>query len=394
MRIKSYTGKSVSEAMDKIRKDLGEEAIILATQNLPTGEAQVTAAVEKSDPPSPSIPPKPTNGWAQNWDDDWKKSESPAKTAKKAPKPDFGGMEIVKGQKKAETLDIPSKPKPSAPKPQKKPKKEPPVNVTPEVHSLVRAMAYHGVPTLLAERICRSAIAADTNDLEIALAAALDQHFDFAPQFSRKNTPVMLIGPPGVGKTMTIAKMAATAILRGRVVHVITTDKSRAGAVEQLKSFTDILNLKLWVVDNAEELKSTLAKPELSDGAHVLIDTGGISCYDDEELSSLAELVISANAEAVVVLAAGTDSAEMSDTAIKFASIGAHKLIVTRLDTTRRYGGVLTAADNAGLKFSYASVSSSVAKGLHVINPVNLARLILRDPNDHEVSSEFDKAEK
>ncbi len=383
--------------MDKIRKDLGEEAIILATQNLPTGEAQVTAAVEKSDPPSPTIPPKPTNGWAQNWDDDWKKPESPAKAvknAKKAPRPDFGGMEIVKGQKKTEALDIPSKPKTSAPKLQKKPKKEAPVNVTPEVHSLVRAMAYHGVPTLLAERICRSAIAADTDDLEIALAAALDQHFDFAPQFSRKNTPVMLIGPPGVGKTMTIAKMAATAILRGRVVHVITTDKSRAGAVEQLKSFTDILNLKLWVVDNAEELKTTLAKPELSDGAHVLIDTGGISCYDDEELSSLAELVISANAEAVVVLAAGTDSAEMSDTAIKFASIGAHKLIVTRLDTTRRYGGVLTAADNAGLKFSYASVSSSVAKGLHVINPVNLARLILRDPNDHEVSSEFDKAEK
>ena len=396
MRIKSYTGKNVSEAMDKIRKDLGEEAIILATQNLPTGEAQVTAAVEKSDPPAPTIPPKPTNGWAQNWDDDWKKpapSSKPVKVETKSPKPDFGGMEIVKGKKKPDALDIPKKPSPTASKPKEKTQK-PLVNVTPEVHSLVRAMAYHGVPTLLAERICRSAIATDTDDIEMALAAALDQHFDFAPQFTRKNTPVMLIGPPGVGKTMTIAKMAATAILRGRVVHVITTDKSRAGAVEQLKSFTDILNLKLWVVDNAEELKNTLAKPELSDGAHVLIDTGGISCYDDEELSSLAELVIAANAEAVVVLAAGTDSAEMSDTAIKFASIGAHKLIVTRLDTTRRYGGVLTAADNADLKFSYASVSSSVAKGLHVINPVNLARLILRDPNDHEVSSEFDKAEK
>ncbi|MBE7638573.1 hypothetical protein GUA87_17080 [Sneathiella sp. P13V-1] len=396
MRIKSYTGKSVSEAMDKIRKDLGEEAIILATQNLPSGETQVTAAVEKSDPPAPTIPPKPTNGWAQNWDDDWKKPippSTPVKVKPRSPKPDFGGMEIVKGKKKTDALDIPVKPAPMASKSKKK-TPEPPVNVTPEVHSLVRAMAYHGVPTLLAERICRSAIAAETDDIEMALAAALDQHFDFAPQFSRKNKPVMLIGPPGVGKTMTIAKMAATAILRGRVVHVITTDKSRAGAVEQLKSFTDILKLKLWVVDNAEELKNTLALPDLSDGAHVLIDTGGISCYDDEELSSLAELVISANAEAVVVLAAGTDSAEMSDTAIKFASIGAHKLIVTRLDTTRRYGGVLTAADNAGLKFSYASVSSSVAKGLHVINPVNLARLILRDPNDQEVSSEFDKAEK
>ena len=392
MRIKSYTGKNVSEVMTKVRLDLGDDAIILATQDLPTGEMQITAAIENADPPQPTLSPKNVNGWAQNWDADWKQ---PKKASKADQKPHFG--KTIKPKAAPSSAKAKSEVKPTrkqAPKQQGPKADNHPVEVTPQLEMLVRSMAYHGVPTLLAERLCRSAIAAETDDTVVALAAALDDHFDFAPQFTRKNTPVMLIGPPGVGKTMTIAKMAASAILRGRTVHVITTDKSRAGAVEQLKSFTDILKLKLWVVDTAEELKSTLATPEMSDGSHILIDTGGISCYDEQELAKLAELVIAANAEAIVVMAAGTDSAEMSDTALKFASIGAKKMIITRLDTTRRYGGVLTAADNAGLKFSYASVSSSVAKGLHALNPVNLARLIVRDPTDQAVSNEFDKAEK
>ncbi len=389
MRIKSYTGKTVSEVMGKVRQDLGDDAIILATQDLPTGETQITAAIEKTDPPQPTLSPQNVNGWAQNWDADWKQ---PKKAAKPESKPNFGK---VTRSKSSPVRAKAAKPAPkTAPKKMDSAKQHHPVEVTPQVEMLVRSMAYHGVPTLLAERLCRSAIAVDTDDTNMALAAALDKHFDFAPQFTRKNTPVMLIGPPGVGKTMTIAKMAASAKLRGRKVHVITTDKSRAGAVEQLQSFTDILKLKLWVVDSAEELKATLATPEVSDGAHILIDTGGISCYDEQELADLAALVIAAKAEAILVMAAGTDSAEMSDTAMKFASIGAKKMIVTRLDTTRRYGGVLTAADNAGLKFSYASVSSSVAKGLHALNPVNLARLIIRDPSDQAVSNEFDKAEK
>jgi flagellar biosynthesis protein FlhF len=255
-------------------------------------------------------------------------------------------------------------------------------------------MAYHGIPTLLAERLCRSALAAQTDNTEMALAASLDHHFKFTPQFSRKNTPVMLVGPPGVGKTMAIAKMAASATMAGRKVHVVTTDKSRAGAVEQLKSFTNILELKLWVADDPNSLARILSSEPLQDGSHVLIDTGGISCYEDSELAQIAELIIAGKAEAVAVLAAGSDSAEMSDTAAKFASIGAKRLVITRLDTTRRYGGIFTAADKANLSFSYASVSPSVARGLHMLNPVNLARLLLRDPTQQGVRNEFDKAEK
>jgi flagellar biosynthesis protein FlhF len=386
MRIKSFTGKTMAEAMDQVRADLGEEAIILSTQDMPDGMAQVTAAIEKKDPPKPTIPEKPNGAWAQNWDSDWKVEATAKKETPFTPASAEIGKQIPL---KAKAKTTP-KPKPKA----VSAVENETFTVTPQVETLIQAMAYHGIPTLLAERLCRSALAAQTDNTEMALAASLDHHFKFTPQFSRKNTPVMLVGPPGVGKTMAIAKMAASATMAGRKVHVVTTDKSRAGAVEQLKSFTNILELKLWVADDPNSLARILSSEPLQDGSHVLIDTGGISCYEDSELAQIAELIIAGKAEAVAVLAAGSDSAEMSDTAAKFASIGAKRLVITRLDTTRRYGGIFTAADKANLSFSYASVSPSVARGLHMLNPVNLARLLLRDPTQQGVRNEFDKAEK
>ena len=202
---------------------------------------------------------------------------------------------------------------------------------------------------------------------------------------------MMLIGPPGVGKTVTLAKFAAAAKMKGQHAHIITTDINRTGAIEQLRAYTDILGFDLNVAETPEELKSLVQSAKLADDSDILIDAGGINVYDEEEIAKLTRNIIAAKAEPVAVLAAGTDSAEMSDTAEGFATLGARRMIVTRLDTTRRYGGVFTAAHTSKLSFSYASVSSSVASGLHTINPVNLARLLLRDPTQSEVGKEFDK---
>ncbi|WP_169568129.1 hypothetical protein [Sneathiella limimaris] len=414
MRIKSFTGKDMADAMTQVRNELGDDAIILSTQDLPSGEAQVTAAIEKQDPAPPTYQPKKSNGWAMDWDSDWRlEAEQPHEKRKTLPKrvikkktPEPVAAAPKASPAKADTAEPEDrlflrqkaeqevKPKAAPKQARAKTSGAQPIQVTPQVETLVQAMAFHGVPTLLAERIIRTAISANTDDTNLALAASLDEHFNFAPKFTARNKPLMLVGPPGVGKTMTIAKMAASATVDGRPVHVITTDKSRAGAVDQLKAFTDILKLKLWVTNGADGLPETLAKKELRDGAHILIDTGGINCYEMKDLEELADQIIASGAETLAVLPAGLDAAEMSDTAAKLSSIGARRLLITRLDTTRRYGGVLTAADKAGLSFSYASVSPAVATGLHVLTPVNLARLILRDPTQQGVSSEFDKVQK
>ncbi len=367
MRIKTYTAQTMEKAISKLRLEMGPEAIILSSQNTETGEVQLTAAIEQIETRAPSN----VNSWAADWDRDWKIEAS--RPEQKNLKSGSNGNVVV---------DMPASP--HAAKPAE-------IKITPKMESLVQSMAYHGIPTRLAEKLCRSALAVETEDTEMALAAALDSHFKYSSRISDRTAPMMLVGPPGVGKTITIAKFAATAKMEGRRVHIITTDTSRAGAVEQLKAYTDILGFELKVAETPEQLKALLRQDKLTDGADILIDSGGVNVYDEDEITSLTRNIVAAKAEPVAVLAAGTDTAEMSDTAEGFATLGARRMIITRLDTTRRYGGVFTAAHTAKLSFSYASVSSSVATGLHTINPVNLARLLLRDPTRSEVGKEFDK---
>ena len=351
MRIKTYTATSMDKAMNQVRLEMGAEAIILSSQETKGGDVQLTAAIDQKEPA-----PKPeTTSWAADWDQDWK-------------------AEAVK------TAAAPKKPaSPAAIPPSEK------------MELLVQAMAYHGIPTALGEKLCRTALSLDTDDITMSLAAALDNHFNYSSRLTTGKSPMMLVGPPGVGKTVTAAKFAAVARMEGRNVHLITTDTSRAGAVDQLRAYTDILEFKLHVAETTEQLETLLASPALNDGSDILIDTGGINAYDEAEVADLTRKIIAAKAEPVAVLAAGTDTAEMSDLAETFARLGAKRMIATRLDTTRRYGGLFTAAHSARLSFSYASVSASVATGLHIVNPVNLARLLLRDPTLTGVSNEFNK---
>ncbi|MEH6527314.1 MAG: hypothetical protein V7723_14680 [Sneathiella sp.] len=360
MRIKTYTATTMEKAINQVRLEMGAEAIILSTQETDTGSVQLTAAVEQ--PEMPLAQPAPTD-WAANWDDDWK---AEAKQVQKNPIKSLMAKKPVAAPKSA----IPNSAK---------------------MDVLIQSMAYHGIPTSLAERICRTALAVETEDVTIALAASLDNHFRYSTRMKAGKFPLMLVGPPGVGKTLAIAKFAAAAKMAERQIHVITSDTSRTGAVDQLQAYTDILGVKLWVAETAADLAQIRDKPELNDGGDILIDTGGINSYDKAEIEDLTLKIVSAKAEPVVVLAAGTDTAEMSDMAQTFAALGAKRMIATRLDTTRRYGGLFTAADSANLSFSYTSVSASVATGLHTLNPVNLARLILRDPTKAGLNNEFDK---
>jgi flagellar biosynthesis protein FlhF len=367
MRIKTYTAPTMDKAINMLRLEMGPEAIILSSQDLDTGGVQLTAAVEQTDGSTVSN----EGSWTSDWDSDWKtEAASPAS-------PKRNGH----SHKPAPSSTVSTQPQSA----------DPETAITPKMEALVQSMAYHGIPTILAEKLCRSALAVKSDNTELALAAALDSHFRYTTRISGGKRPMMLVGPPGVGKTMTLAKFAAAAKMEGRHVNVITTDTSRAGAIEQLKAYTDILEFDLDVAETPEQLAAFVQKRQKTENTEILVDTAGVNVYDEDEITKLTRLIIAAKAEPVAVLAAGTDTAEMSDTAEGFATLGARRLIVTRLDTTRRYGGVFTAAHTAKLSFSYASVSPSVATGLHTINPVNLARLLLRDPTQSEVDKEFDK---
>lgn len=238
------------------------------------------------------------------------------------------------------------------------------------------ALDKHATPRKLADKILTIVERLELDDPRMALAGAFDSYFKFFPiPENNPARPVMLVGVPGVGKTVTIAKLAARTVMAGKSAVCITTDSQRAGAVEQLEAFTKILKIDLLQAPDAKMLKDALLACPTD--TSVYIDTAGVNILKNEEIQNLKELVNAANPDLVMAYAAGGNSEDAIDIAATFKDIGAKRLLVTRLDMTRRYGSVLAAADAGKLNFSDVSITPHVANGLSPINPVSLARLFL-----------------
>lgn len=247
-----------------------------------------------------------------------------------------------------------------------------------DLGSLALALNGHGVPAGIIDALMDAAWDSGTTKPELALAAALDRYYRFEPLGHRQAPrPVMLVGPHGSGKSTTAAKLAARAALAGNATELITTDTVRAGGVDQLAGFSDILGIPLHVAEGPGSL--TAAVGGCAPGSAIVVDSAGINPFDGAAIAALSSLAAAAGAEPVLVLAAGGDPTEAAEVARAFADIGVTRLIATRLDSTRRYGGILAAAAPP-MNFSEISVQPQVANGLSPVNPVSLARLILSGP--------------
>ncbi len=244
---------------------------------------------------------------------------------------------------------------------------------------LRRALDYHGVPVKTSVRLLDTVRARDVEDKVLGLGAALDDAFHFAPLPALGHPkPLMLVGPPGAGKTVSTAKLAARAALAGHDVAVATADTTRAGGVQQLSALTGVLGIEAMVADTPERL--FIALNDRAPAALTLIDTPGTNPFDKDALDRLGELVACAGAEPVLVLAAGMDAREAAETARAFAAVEPTRLLCARLDAARRLGGLIAAAEAGGLAFCDAGTSPSIAQGLAPLNPVGIARLLLREP--------------
>ena len=228
-----------------------------------------------------------------------------------------------------------------------------------------RQLAWHGVPERLAERL--------QGPLPAALAAALP--------FGRLDLdgaakPLLLAGPPGAGKTLSVARLATRFVMAGSSPLIITADGRRAGATEQLAAFTRLLGLTLIVASHPATLARALLRRQ--PGAPVLLDAPGTDPSDPAQSDEIAGLAATADAVTALVLPAGLDPGESADLAAAFAASGATLLIATKMDLARRFGGVLAAADAGRLAFAEAGVGPGAADGLTELTPGLLAERLGR----------------
>ena len=188
---------------------------------------------------------------------------------------------------------------------------------------------------------------------------------------------VALIGPTGVGKTTTIAKLAANFKLRqNKKVALITIDTYRIGAVDQLRMYAEILGVPLKVVVTPNELNEAVAC--LQDMDYILIDTAGRSQNDQIKLRELQTFLAAANPHEVhLVLSSTAHHSNLINAAEKFNKIGVDRVIFTKLDEAVSFGVVLSVLNKLKVSLSYITTGQDVPEDIEVGNGRRMARLLL-----------------
>jgi flagellar biosynthesis protein FlhF len=228
------------------------------------------------------------------------------------------------------------------------------------------ALAFHGVPAPLAGRL-----------LAGGLEAALEATLRFAPIPEASGRPLMLVGPPGAGKTLSCAKLAARRVLAGSEAPlIVSADGERAGGTEQLAGYARLMGTTLAVALTPTAVAKAVARAV--PGQAVLVDAPGLDPFREDQARALHELAAAARAAVLLVLPAGLDAAEASDLALAFGALGATHLLPTRLDVTRRVGSILAAAATARLFLTEAGTAPSPVDGLQSIGPAWLAARLRR----------------
>jgi flagellar biosynthesis protein FlhF len=257
---------------------------------------------------------------------------------------------------------------------------------------LARQLAHEVPPDLGAQEALRALVRRFGERLPLAQWDMADQGGVFA-----------VVGPTGVGKTTTIAKIAARFVLRHSVdqLGLVSTDTFRIGARQQLANFARILRAPMHVAESSNELRRVL--DGFANKKLVLIDTAGMSQRDVRLANQFETLRVDGHrVRTVLALSAGADRGCLAEALNVFQSASPEALIVTKLDEAASLGGVLSLAIRTALPIAYLSDGQRVPEDLHLAAPkrfwlmhnaVKLTQSAVVAPDENELETSFGEME-
>lgn len=214
------------------------------------------------------------------------------------------------------------------------------------------------------------------------LAEYLDKTMNFSEGITLNKHGVRivaLIGATGVGKTTTLAKIAARFVLEKNIkAALITADTYRISAVDQLKTYSDIIGLPLEIVYSPDELKVAIHKHRDKD--LILIDTAGRSQHNDYQMKELQDfLAVDNHIERHLVMSATTKNRDAADILDKFSVCNPNRVIFTKADETSSVGLILNLLAKKDIALSFLTNGQSVPDDIVPATPKKLAELLLRE---------------
>lgn len=406
MRIKKFNGATLKEATDSMKDELGGEAIILNTRKVSKGgllnflsneEFEITAAIDEQ-----TIASAP-KGFAKQLALAGQASQSTASVNDTT----FASLQKVAEQfehrrkEKNTTRNAAQSLNELAGYHDLKSEME-------SIRSIVKEVATHlkysNMPSL-PEHLKNSYATLLKQDVDEHLAAELTQRVyrklgddsltnkaevdrclraEIASTFKTANSEVetkkakivALVGPTGVGKTTTVAKIAAIhKLVHSHNVALISADTYRIGAIEQLRTFAAIANIPMEVVYEPQEMKGALAKFRNKDV--IFIDTVGRSQRIRKEIEELAAFVSAANPQEVhLVLSAATSGRALNDVIANFRTVMPNRILFSKLDEAVTYGQLLNIAHSCMLPISYITTGQNVPEDITVASNMQLADLV------------------
>lgn len=336
MRLKTFNANTMAEAMDMVRTELGADAIIIQSDEGKSG-VRITAALEAgSTPPMPETTPTP--------------EQTPLA---------FEATHEIPKTSDFDTADIRA------------------------------VLNHHGLPFDTASHLEQSASSVNAGSLSEALGNALETTIRFSPLTDAHARPIMLVGPPGAGKTICAAKLTADALLHDRSVHLISTDTVKAAGIQQLDHFAQLMKQTVSTAETPNEL-AAVVNSRKTQNCLTIIDSPGTNPFDMQELEELLKFMQKVDAEPVLVLPAGLDPLDAQEIAGVFSRMGCQRFVATRLDAARRYAGIIMAARPGFLSLAAISRSPFIADGLETATPIAFSRLFAALPSRKKNSSRMD----
>lgn len=350
MKIKRFLAPNMRLAMTLVKEELGEDAVIMSTRNSPEG-VEVVAAIDPEKNTKSSVDAHRNTNTRSSY-------ESPELTTTADPKMN---MEIQKMSSELQALKSMLQNQLSGLAWNQS------ETTDPDRVDLIKRLIQLGIGWGLAKKLVDDLKFINDQSWSELLKELEDKTPCSNQDIVDTGGAIALVGPTGVGKTTTIAKMASRFVMRNSAsqLGLVTTDCYKIGAQAQLKTFADLLGVPVHVASSQGELYSLLAS--LSSKKLILIDTAGMSQKDQLLSQQPTNNQIGADSiKNYLVMSAATQLSVMQDIIKSFSQVGLKGCVLTKLDESVQLGNVLTVLIDHNLPASYVSNGQRVPEDLEL----------------------------